>query len=169
MRICKADLQLLRNRGHFDMAEKLNRGGVSSVFAKRLVTANNKCVTSYDPASQALFYLWSTRTISMDGSLRRIPFRWTLLSLMMQQQKKSRIWTRIHTERGLNLPWSFTRCTFGIPVSSHKRDSIEKVAHWGSTRSIEKYVSLEKNGTTAKLIQNFFTKKSYMVHYPTLQ
>ena len=49
LRTCKADLHLLTNREHLDMAENLIRGGIASVFEKRLVSANNKFVKKLRP------------------------------------------------------------------------------------------------------------------------
>ena len=42
MKICRPDLELLSDRSHLDYAEALMRGGMSSVYAKRTFTPNNK-------------------------------------------------------------------------------------------------------------------------------
>ena len=55
LRTCKADLHLLTNREHLDMAENLIKGGIASVFEKRLVSASNKFVKNYDPKQPNTF------------------------------------------------------------------------------------------------------------------
>ena len=41
-RVCKADVELLTDRDHLDMVEKMMRGGTASIFEKRQFTANNR-------------------------------------------------------------------------------------------------------------------------------
>ena len=45
------------DREHLDMAENLIRGGIASVFEKRLVSANNKFTKNYDPKQPNTFLL----------------------------------------------------------------------------------------------------------------
>ena len=48
LKVCKAPIQLLPDRSMIEMTESLIRGGVTSVFEKRLFTANNKYVRPYN-------------------------------------------------------------------------------------------------------------------------
>ena len=41
-RVCKADVELLTDRDHLDMVEKMMRGGTASIFEKRQFTTNNR-------------------------------------------------------------------------------------------------------------------------------
>ena len=54
MKFCKPGSELDTEREHLDMVENLIRGGVNSVFAKRLCKANNKFMNDYKP-KQHLF------------------------------------------------------------------------------------------------------------------
>ena len=49
LRTCKADPHLLTDKEHLDMAENLIRGGIASVFDKRLVSVNKKIVKKIRP------------------------------------------------------------------------------------------------------------------------
>ena len=47
LRTCKADLRLITEREHLKMVENMIRGGVSSVFEKRLMKTNNKYLENF--------------------------------------------------------------------------------------------------------------------------
>ena len=48
VKICAPELELLSDRNHLDVAEKLMRGGMSSVYSKRVFTPNNKYLNTFD-------------------------------------------------------------------------------------------------------------------------
>ena len=54
-KICNAEIELLTDREHLEMAENLIRGGFSSVFAKRNFEANNKYFPTHDPSAKQTF------------------------------------------------------------------------------------------------------------------
>ena len=49
LKACRADLRLLTEGEHLDITQKLIRGGMSSVYAKKYWKANNKYTSSFDP------------------------------------------------------------------------------------------------------------------------
>ena len=55
LRTCKADLHLLTDREHLDVADNFVRGGIASVFERSLVSVNNKFVKKYDPKQPSTF------------------------------------------------------------------------------------------------------------------
>ena len=55
LKFCNAEIELLTNREHLEMAENLIRGGISSVFAKRNFEANNKYLSTHDPSAKQSF------------------------------------------------------------------------------------------------------------------
>ncbi|XP_075254812.1 uncharacterized protein LOC142346188 [Convolutriloba macropyga] len=55
LKICKAPLELLTEREQLDMVEELIRGGVSSIYNKRLAVANNKYLPNFDPKQPSTF------------------------------------------------------------------------------------------------------------------
>ena len=44
-----ADLKLLTEREHLNMVQKMIRGGMSSIYARRFFKANDKCLEDYNP------------------------------------------------------------------------------------------------------------------------
>ena len=57
LKICNPKLHLLTEREHLDMVESLIRGGVSSVYSKRLCRANNKFLSDYKPKNISSFII----------------------------------------------------------------------------------------------------------------
>ena len=55
-RVCKADVELLTDRDHLDMVEKMMRGGTASIFEKRQFTANNRQMNETFNASEDTTY-----------------------------------------------------------------------------------------------------------------
>ena len=73
LRTCKADLHLLTDREHLDMAENLIREGIASVFEKRLVSANNKFVKNYDPKQPNTFLFMIDANNLYGGIMEKFP------------------------------------------------------------------------------------------------
>ena len=73
LKICKPDLELLTEREHLDMVENLIRGGVSSVFAKRLCNSNNKFMPDYKPKQQSTFILMIDANNLYGGIMEKFP------------------------------------------------------------------------------------------------
>ena len=57
LKACRADLRLLTEGEHFDITQKLIRGGMSSVYAKKYWKANNKHTSSFDPNEESSFII----------------------------------------------------------------------------------------------------------------
>ena len=55
-RVCKADVELLTDRDHLDMVEKMMRGGTASIFEKRQFTANNRQMYETFKSSEDTIY-----------------------------------------------------------------------------------------------------------------
>ena len=51
------DLELLTDRNHLDLAEELWRGGMSSVYTKRLFTPINKYLERFDDTQKSTYGL----------------------------------------------------------------------------------------------------------------
>ena len=52
LKVCNAEIELLTNREHLEVAENPIRGGISSVFAKRKFEANNKYRPNYNSSQK---------------------------------------------------------------------------------------------------------------------
>ena len=46
---CKPELKLLTDREHLDLVQRMLRGGMSSVYARRFYKANNKYLDDFPP------------------------------------------------------------------------------------------------------------------------
>ena len=55
MKVCETPIELLTDREHLDLVEKLIRGGVASVYSKRLCIANNKDLINYDASKPSTY------------------------------------------------------------------------------------------------------------------
>ena len=56
LKVCNAEIELLTNREHLEVAENPIRGGISSVFAKRKFEANNKFLPTLHKQTFGFFY-----------------------------------------------------------------------------------------------------------------
>ena len=54
--MCKADIELLTVREHLDAAEAILRGGISSVFSRRLARENNKFIEGFNDEQPSTFF-----------------------------------------------------------------------------------------------------------------
>ena len=55
LKICRANIQLLTNREHLEIVEKMIRGGLASVYDERYFKANNKYMENYNSALESTF------------------------------------------------------------------------------------------------------------------
>ena len=61
IKICRADLHLLTDREHVEVAENMIGGGVASIFSKRFFTANNKYMDNFNFDNESEFWTTSRR------------------------------------------------------------------------------------------------------------
>ena len=73
LKICIAEIELLTDREHLEMAENLIRRGISSVFAKRNFEANNKYFPTHDPSAKQTFGFFIDANNLYDGIMERFP------------------------------------------------------------------------------------------------
>ena len=50
LKVCKPELKLLTDREHLDLVQRMIRGGMSSVYARRFYKANNKYLDNFSPS-----------------------------------------------------------------------------------------------------------------------
>ena len=175
LRTCKADLHLLTNREHLDMAENLIRGGIASVFEKRLVSANNKFVKNYDPKQPNTFLFMIDANNLYGGIMEKFPLPLNSFEFNDQVTIAEILNTSRESEIGYILdvdllyPDHLHDAHSDYPLAPTK-EVVSKM--WLSELQLDmlKKINIsDKVGTTPKLIQNFFPKKNYTVHYLTLQ
>ena len=73
LKICKAPLELLTEREQLDMVEGLIRGGVSSIYNKRLAVANNKYLPNFDPKQPSTFIVMIDANNLYGGIMEKFP------------------------------------------------------------------------------------------------
>ena len=73
LKICKAPLELLAEREQLDMVEGLIRGGVSSIYNKRLAVANNKYLPNFDPKQPSTFIVMIDANNLYGGIMEKFP------------------------------------------------------------------------------------------------
>ena len=77
-------MELLTDRRHLEMAERLIRGGVSSVFWRRLVTMNNKLPGEFDEKKARTHGLLVDANNLYGGIMqKKLRFLWAVLRLRM--------------------------------------------------------------------------------------
>ena len=77
--IIKADVELLMDRDHLDMVEKMMRGGIVSIFEKRQFTANNRQMNETFNASEDTTYGFMVDANNLDGGVmqtHKLPARY---------------------------------------------------------------------------------------------
>ena len=55
LKVCNADLKLLTEREHLNMVQKMIRGGMSSIYARRFFKANNTSKTTILKSPLAIY------------------------------------------------------------------------------------------------------------------
>ena len=73
LKVCNAEIELLTDREHLELAENLIRGGNSSVFAKRKFKANNKYFPTHDPSAKQTFGFFLDANNLSGGIMEKFP------------------------------------------------------------------------------------------------
>ena len=73
LKICNPHLHLLTERERLDMVENVIRGGVSSVYSKRLCRANNKFLPDYKPKKISSFIIMIDANNLYGGIMEKFP------------------------------------------------------------------------------------------------
>ena len=183
LKIWKSDLELLTEREHLDMVENRIRGGVSSVFAKRLCKANNKFMPDYKQKQQSTFILIIDANNLYGETMEKFP-----LPISTFEKFEKSEWTyeieREVLQRILNTPDDndvgfFVEVDLIYPDELHdlhsyfslapRKESIDALwlSHYQDGSLDQMNVRAPPAGK--KLIQAFFPKLNYTLHYQTLK
>ena len=57
LKVCKPKLKLLTDREHLDLVQRMIRGGLSSIYARRFYKANNKYLDDFLPSEPSSYIL----------------------------------------------------------------------------------------------------------------
>ena len=73
LKLSKAPLRLLKEREQLDMVEGLIRGGVNSIYNKRLAVANNKYLPNFNPEAPSTFIVMIDANNLYGGIMEKFP------------------------------------------------------------------------------------------------
>ena len=174
LRVCKADIELLTVREHLDIAEAMLRGGISSVFSKKLSQANNKFVEGFDNQKPSTF-LWLIDANNLYGGIMEkypLPLNNFIMASSVTLQKV--LETEADSEVGyivevdIEYPQVLHEAHSDFPLAPTKEIIKEE---WLSNDQrnflIENDIPIQSK--VKKLIQTMYPKKNYTLHYLTLQ
>lgn len=184
IKICKPDLELLVDREHLDMVENLMRGGLSSVFSKRFVAANNPSIPeTYDPRKPRTWIVMMDANNLYGGIMEKffLPLgNYVLveigeagdaeretLNMVLNTSEDSPVGYILEVD--LEYPMELHDLHKDFPLAPTK----ETVApEWLSDYQINMLDQLKASRPSPKvkkLVQTMFKKENYTLHYRTLQ
>ena len=168
-------LELLNNREHLDFVENLMRSAVASVFAKRLSEANNEYLpNTFNPYKDNSFGLMIDANILYGGILKTFP----LPLGDFESDTTAKLQTVLETTDDSR--WGFTvECDLEYPdnLLDDRKDfplALTKgyvKTFWLSEYQVETLhdTNLKGNFNVKKLLQTFYNKERYTLHYIALK
>ena len=173
LKVSNASVELLTDREHLEIAENLIRGGVASVFSKRLSTMNNKYLSCYDEMKASTFGIMLDANNLYGGIMEKFPLPLkdfeldteTNLNAILSTANESSVGYILEVD--LDYPDSLHNLHKDFPLAPTK----EKIE---SAQLSEYQLSLldkfdQKRIVMQKLVQTLNSKKNYTVHYITLK
>ena len=174
LKICKADLHLLTNREHLEMAENLVRGGVSSVYAKRFVAANNKFIKGFDRSRPSTFLFMIDANNLYGGVMEKYPlplrdFQWNN-SITIEEVLSTKLDDDIGyvVEVDIEYPDALHEKHADFPMAPTK-EIIESCWLSNYQKRLLEQNNVKTSHKQRKLVQTLFDKQRYTVHYLHLQ
>ena len=174
MKICRPDLELLSDRSHLDYAEALMRGGMSSVYAKRIFTPNNKYLDTFDDNEPSTYGF----TIDANNLYGGIMKDYCLPMHSFTTESDISIGEILDTAD--DAPFGYiVNVDLLYPDAMHddhqdfplapSKEIVDK--DWLSDYQQELLAeySLPSNDKNRKLLQTLYDKRNYTVHYITLK
>ena len=182
LKLSKAPLRLLKEREQLDMVEGFIRGGVSSIYNKRLAVANNKNLPNFNPNAPSTFIVMIDANNLYGGIMEKFPlplnnFEYTDENWDPEIQKafiQSVLETPNDSDIGYVLevdllyPDELHDLHSDFPLAPTK----QKVdACWLGDYQEELLNDMQMNAlpSSNKLFKTLFPKKNYILHYQTLK
>ena len=182
LKLCKAHLRLLKEREQFDMVEGLIRGGVSSIYNKRLAVANNKDLPNFNPKAPSTFIVMIDANNLYAGVMEKFPlplnnFEFTdgnwdpeiekaFIQSVLETPDDSDIGYILEVDLSYPVELHDLHSDFPLAPTKQKVD-----ACWLGNYQEELLNDMQMNAppSSNKLIQTSFPKKNYILHYQTLK
>ena len=182
LKLSKATLRLLKEREQLDMVEGLIRGGVSSIYNKRLAVANNKYLPNFNPKAPSTFIVMIDANNLYGGVMENFPlplnkFEYADGNWDPKIQKafiQSVLETPDDSDIGyvLEVNLSYPDELHGLHSDFPLAPTKQKVdACWLGDYHEELVNDMQMNAppSSNKLIQTLFPKKNYILYYQTLK
>ena len=180
IKICKSSLELLTNREQLEMVEGLIRGGVSSIYNKRLPVANNKYLPIFNPKESSTFKVMIDVNNLYGGIIENFPLplndfefkdeQWDsdLEPQFIQKVPETPDDSDVGyiLEADLSYPDALHDLHSDFPLAPVKQQ-VEPC--WLGDYQEELLTNMQMNAppSSNKLIQTLFPRKNYILHFQT--
>ena len=171
LKVIKARVELLTDRSHLQLAERLITGGVSSVFSKRLATMNNKYLEGFDETNAG------TNSFLVDANnlyggimqfslpLSQCEIVHVELSRILKTANDSKIGFVLEVD--FDYPDTLHNLHKDFPLAPTKEKNDLNMLSEYQMGLLDQ--ARNRRVTTPKLVQTLFAKENYTAHYITLK
>ena len=174
LRTSKVSLELLSNREHLDIAEKIMRGGMSSVYSARLFTANNKYLQLFDEFLTSSFDLMVDSNNLYGGVMQQYPLPQNIfeldeditLDIILSTSEDSIVGYILEVD--LDYPEELHNSHSDFPLAP-TREAIKLEWFGEYQEELREKLGMQLVSKTKKLLQTLFNKEHYTLHYITLK
>ena len=175
LKICRADIELLTDRSHLEMVENMIRGGVSSVFDKRLFKANNRYLDDHNTGEYDTYGVLLDANNLYGGVMEKLPLPLNSFETVQNINLSKILETSNDSEEGyilevdLHYPDKLHDGHEDFPLAPTKERIYYKSLGESQQELLEKMGETRPFSQGKKLIQSLSDKKNYTVHYITLK
>ena len=172
LKVCKPELDLLTDREMLDLTEDMIRGGVASVYSKRMVKANNKYMADYNPREPSSYIICIDANNLYGGIMEKFmlplnQFEWAsgvTIETILATSDNSEVGYIVEVD--LEYPDHLHDIHSDFPLAPVKQ-SINTA--WLSEYQRNVLGERPVNSKSKKLIQTLYRKERYTLHYITLK
>ena len=172
IKTCNAEIELLTDREHLEMTENMIRGGVASIFSKRLFTANNQYQKTFKPSEESTFGFLVDANNLYGGVMEKLPLPlkdFRKVDVSLNQILNTPIDSNVGyiLEVDLDYPDVLHDIQKDFPLAPTK-ENIEESFLSDYQLNILERMGLKKT-KQHKLLQTLNNKTNYTVHYLNLK
>ena len=172
LKTCEADLELLTDREHLEMAENMIRGGVASIFSKRLFQANNKYLKEFNATEESSYGFLVDANNLYGGVMEKLPLplkNFRKVNVPLEQILSTDADSSIGyiLEVDLEYPDDIHDSQKDFPLAPTK-ENIEENSLSEFQLNLLQTMGIKKV-KTPKLVQTLNNKNNYTIHYLNLK
>ena len=164
LKICNPHLHHLTEREHLDMVENLIRGGVSSVYSKRLCRANNKFLPDYKPKNISSFIIMIDANNLYGGIIEKFPLPLCEFELFDKSE-----WSDDNAQEILHRILNTQHYLHSDFPLAPTKEAIDECWLSEYQSDLLADMQIKKPPHVKRLIQTLFDKQNYTLHYQTLK